>query len=52
MGKEGNGLQCLKYIFPRLSEAKLKEDLFIGRQIREILDVFSFQDKLNEKVFK
>lgn len=49
MGKEGNGLQCLKYIFPRLSEAKLKEDLFIGRQIR---DVFSFQDKLNEKVFK
>lgn len=49
MDIEGNGFRYLKDILPQLSDAKLKEDLFIGLQIRKFLDDFSFRGKLNEK---
>lgn len=43
MGKtESQGFQYLRDKFPRLSEAKLKEGVFVGPQIREILNDEAF----------
>ena len=51
LNKEG---QCFQYImshFPQLSEAKLKEGIFDGPQIRKLLkgDVFVIKMTLTEK---
>ena len=49
MDKEGSGFQYLREIFPQLSDVKLKEAIFIGPQIRKLLDDLRFQEQLNEK---
>ena len=38
MNKRGKGFEYLKDNFPKLSDAKLKEDIFIEPQIREIIN--------------
>ena len=38
----------LKELFPRLSEAKLKEGIFIGPQVRKLIKSTLFRDKLTE----
>ena len=37
LNKEGNGFKYLAMRFPYISEAKLKADIFVGPQIRELL---------------
>lgn len=49
MDKENGGFQYLKTVFPQLNDAKLKEGILIGPQIRELIKVLSLNGKLNEK---
>lgn len=51
MNKEGNGFMYLQQKFPRLSDAKIKEGVFIGQNIRELLKDDDFKESLskNEK---
>ena len=50
MGKtKSQGFQYLRDKFPRLSEAKLKEGVFVGPQIREILKDEAFFTILTDK---
>jgi hypothetical protein len=37
MNKQGKGFECLREKFPKFSDAKLKEGIFIGPQIRDII---------------
>jgi hypothetical protein len=37
LSKDGNGINYLKKKFPRISDAKIKEGIFVGPQIREVL---------------
>ena len=39
MNKHGEGFEHLRENFPKLGDAKLKEGIFIGPQIREIVNV-------------
>ena len=41
--------QYLKTKFPKLSEAKIKEGIFVGPQIRQLLLDRTFEDTLNQK---
>ena len=45
--KEGEGLQYIKGIFSKVSEAKIKEGVFIGPQIRELFNDPNFKASLN-----
>jgi hypothetical protein len=38
----------LKHKFPRVSDAKIKEGIFIGPQIRELIKDEQFEEQLNE----
>lgn len=49
MDKNGAGFLYLKSIFPKLTEAKLKEGIFIGPQIRQLMKDQNFDQKLNDK---
>jgi len=51
MNKEGNGFIYLRQKFPMLSDAKIKEGVFIGPQIRELLKDDNFKKSMskNEK---
>jgi len=49
LNKEG---ECFSYIemkFPGISDAKLKEGIFDGPQIRQLLNDATFVDKMNNK---
>ncbi|GBP12773.1 hypothetical protein EVAR_72793_1 [Eumeta japonica] len=48
MNMDGEGFQCLNSKFPRISDAKIKEGIFIGSQIRELIKDIVFKTKLNE----
>lgn len=48
MNKDGAGFQYLKTKFPRISDAKLKEGIFVGPQIRELMTDEVFNSKLNK----
>ena len=37
MDKTGSGFMCLSIKFPKMTEAKIKEGVFIGPQIRQLL---------------
>jgi hypothetical protein len=37
--KNGAGFMYLKHKFTRLRDAKIKEELFVGPQIREIIQI-------------
>jgi len=48
MDKTGRGLEYLRNKFPNVSDAKIKEGIFIGPQIRELLQDKQFDEDLNE----
>ncbi len=49
MGKTNSrGYQYLVAKFPKISAAKLKEGIFVGPQIREVLKDGSFDESLSE----
>ena len=47
--KNGAAFQHLSTVFPDLSAAKLKEGIFVGPQIREVLKDTDFEELLNLK---
>ncbi|GBN16426.1 hypothetical protein AVEN_126509-1 [Araneus ventricosus] len=47
--KTGDGFNFLKTKFPRLSEAKIKEGIFVGPQIRQLFKDATFMKHLNRK---
>ena len=47
--KNGAAFQHLSTVFPGLSAAKLKEGIFVGPQIREVLKDADFEELLNLK---
>lgn len=46
MDRSGRGFQYLKEKFPKLSEAKIKEGIFVGPQIRSVFRDVAFLDTL------
>lgn len=49
LDKEGNAFKYLKNKFPRISEAKIKEGIFVGPQIRQLFKDANFRQILNDK---
>lgn len=49
MNKEGDGFLYLKTVFSKLSDAKLKEGIFVGPQIRTLMKDPNFDKKLTNK---
>ena len=49
MDRTGDGFKYLQAKFPRISEAKIKEGIFVGPQIREVLNDDEFADNFNMK---
>lgn len=49
MDKTGEGFLYLRSIFSKLSEAKLKEGIFVGPQIRQLMKDPTFDQKLTAK---
>lgn len=47
MDRDGDGFLYLKEKFPRISDAKIKEGIFVGPQIRELVKDQRFEKKLN-----
>ena len=47
-GKTGRGFQYVRNKFPNVSDAKIKEGIFIGLQIREIMQDKQFDEDPNE----
>jgi hypothetical protein len=48
MDRDGQGFLYLQKKFPRISDAKIKEGIFIGPQIRELMEGQDFEGSLNE----
>jgi len=48
MDKTGRGLEYVRNKFPSVSDAKIKEGIFIGPQIRELIQDKQFDEDLNE----
>ena len=48
MDKTGRGFEQLRNKFPNVSDAKIKECIFIGTQIRELMQAKEFDEDLNE----
>jgi hypothetical protein len=48
MDRDGQGFLYLRRKFPRISDAKIKEGIFIGPQIRELMKDQDFERSLNE----
>jgi len=46
--KTGRGFEYVRNKFPNLSDAKIKEGIFIGSQIRELMQDKQFDEDLNE----
>jgi hypothetical protein len=38
MGKESEEFDCLRQKFPKLSEAKMKDGIFIGPQVKQLYE--------------
>ena len=47
LDREGDGFKYLRTKFPRISEAKVKEGIFLGPQIREVMNDKDFENHLN-----
>ncbi|GBN30537.1 hypothetical protein AVEN_174502-1 [Araneus ventricosus] len=45
----GSGFQYLRLKFPKMSEAKIKEGIFVGTQIRQLMKDTVFECKLTKK---
>jgi len=50
MDKTGRGFEYMRNKFPNVSDAKIKEGIFIGPQIRELMQDKQFDEDLNETV--
>ena len=48
MDKSGRGFQYVRNKFPNVTDEKIKEDIFIGPQIRELMQGKQFDEELNE----
>ena len=48
MDKTGCGFKYVRNKFPNLSDAEIKEGIFIGPQIRELMPDKQFDEDLNE----
>jgi ribosomal 50S subunit-associated protein YjgA (DUF615 family) len=48
MDKNGAGFVYLKHKFPTLSDAKIKEVIFAGPKIRQLIKYGQFEEQLNE----
>ena len=48
MDKTSHGLECVRNKFPNVSDTKIKEGIFIGPQIRELMQDKQFDEDLNE----
>lgn len=48
MDRSGDGFLYLKEKFPKLSEAKIKEGIFVGPQIRQLMKDDIFKEKLSD----
>jgi len=48
MDKTGRGLEYVRNKFPNVSDAKIKEGIFIGPQIRQLMQDKQFDEDLNE----
>jgi hypothetical protein len=48
LNKEGEGFKYLHSVFPSLSEAKIKEGIFVGPDIRKLMSDEKFDEKLND----
>jgi len=48
MDKTSRGFEYLRNKFPNVSDAKIKEDIFIGPQISELMQDKQFDEDLNE----
>ena len=46
MDKEGKGFRYLREMFPRITEAKTLDGIFVGRQIRHVINDKRFKDLL------
>jgi hypothetical protein len=47
MNKEGKGFDYLRQKFPRKSEAKIKEGIFVGPHVRQLFQGSDFRNNLN-----
>jgi hypothetical protein len=47
MDQNSAGFMCLKIKFPRISDCKIKEGVFVGPQIRELVQEIKFEDQLS-----
>ena len=47
--REGEGFKYLTELFPRLSEAKIKEVIFTGPDIRKVICDPEFEKKISQK---
>jgi len=48
MDKTGRGFPCVRNKFPNVSDAKINEGIFIGPQVREVMQDKKFGEDLNE----
>jgi len=48
MDKTGHGVEYLRNKFPNVSDAKIKECIFVGPQIRELMQDKQFEEDLSE----
>jgi hypothetical protein len=48
MDHNGAGFMYLTDKFPRISDAKIKDRVFVGPQIRELIQDVKFEDHLSE----
>jgi len=48
MDKTGRGFEYLRSKFPNVNVAKIKESIFIGPQVRELMQDEQFDEDLNE----
>ena len=46
--KIGRGFECMRNKFPNVSDAKIKEGILTGPQIRELMQDKQFDEDLNE----
>ena len=49
LDKESTAFEYLQGFFPKLSEAKVKAGVFVGAQIRKIMECMEFPKKLTRK---
>jgi hypothetical protein len=47
MDKERTGFAYLWQIFPKISKTKMREGIFVGPQIKQLLEDHDFSTKLN-----